>query len=524
MPHLSRRRAAQRLGVLVAIAGVSAMSIVLIRVAAAETTLEVGTTRMVKTPNLDVGGYDTMRYTKRTTGAKVEVWVADDLSFPAGDCRNADPAMLSPTDAQLAALVTEFDTNIYPKETAAFSAPRERAGIHGKIGGLAGDGARAVLMIANLRDPNYRNPAAQRAAGIFDEDLIPDYDRNMVFVDSYDFTHRSTVNPPDNPTGDLCTSHPAQPRTVESDIAHEWQHALQNDIDPDEHHWLDEGLSEYASFLVGYDDPRRTVDEPGNLPHLRCFQGFGPVRTPFNPNPKDCGGPQDSLTEWGDGVGDMLNADYGNVLEFLVYLHDRFGPDLVAKLHRDRARHGLASVIAALTEAGVADVPGVLHDYQSMVLLDRIVGDSPDGTIGGVAKDVVTAGSLRSTVNLTNDMAYIWPGAAHNGADYVALRDGSDRFLSGSELKSVTFRGEAKQSWNLRLVGIDEKQHRAWQLSFSGRTELTVAPAQLSELREFPEVVAIVTVDDMTGVATSQEPYQLTVNGVFQPGGDDQMP
>ena len=44
------------------------------------------------------------------------------LDFPAGDCRN-DGVRNVVTDEQIASLIHEFDTNIYPKESATFSVP-----------------------------------------------------------------------------------------------------------------------------------------------------------------------------------------------------------------------------------------------------------------------------------------------------------------------------------------------------------------------------------------------------------------
>ena len=73
-------------------------------------------------------------FTFRGIGDKVEVWVAHarrtrtvggvtaiGTRFPEGDCRNG--ARTEITDAQVQMLVREFDTNMYPKESAAFSVP-----------------------------------------------------------------------------------------------------------------------------------------------------------------------------------------------------------------------------------------------------------------------------------------------------------------------------------------------------------------------------------------------------------------
>src|SRR5581483_1693684 len=54
-------------------------------------------------------------YTLRGIGKHIEVWVANNLAFPAGDCRNA-LGLTTVTDAQIQSFIDEFDSNIYPAE------------------------------------------------------------------------------------------------------------------------------------------------------------------------------------------------------------------------------------------------------------------------------------------------------------------------------------------------------------------------------------------------------------------------
>ena len=50
------------------------------------------------------------------------------------------------------------------------------------------------------------------------------------------------------------------------------------------------------------------------------------MQTPYNPNPRDCGGPENSLTLWGDqGNPNAILADYGNAYSFMLFLYDRYG-------------------------------------------------------------------------------------------------------------------------------------------------------------------------------------------------------
>ncbi|AGZ42660.1 immune inhibitor A domain-containing protein [Actinoplanes friuliensis] len=409
------------------------------RIAAAPTP-PVGTVRQwLGLDDVD-GGLYRKDYTLRGVGEHTEVWVAKDIAFPAGDCRAADSTEI--TDQQVKDLIKEFDTKIWPRETAAFSTPQERDGTDPRLTGAdyTGDGAKTVTLVDNVRDDNYYEfpQAPTYIAGFFSAQINELVDRNVMTIDAYDWKHRSGANPPDQPTDDLCTSRPARPRMYEGTFAHEWQHLLQSYTDPGEDVWVNEGLSDYAQSLVGYVDGNATVHHAGNDTHLACFQGFGVVKTPYNTNPRDCGGAQNSLNVWDEGAPSEVLADYGNTYQFMLYLRDRFGAAALSRLHRDGTHQGLAGVAAAL---GDVQLYGVLHDFQTMTLVDKLIGDTPRGTMIGVPHARVTTPSVRSTVNLANPASYDYPGAAPNGADYVRLRDAKNKYLKGAELKSVTFTG-----------------------------------------------------------------------------------
>ncbi|MFI7602939.1 peptidase M6 immune inhibitor A [Actinoplanes sp. NPDC049681] len=409
----------------------------LARRAAAGPPPTAGTVR--KWPALDDvdGRFYRKDYTLRGIGEHIEVWVASDVGFPAGDCRPDGSTTV--TDAQIAALVREFDRTIQPRETAAFSTPPDRDGSDAQLtGDYTGAGQKTVTLVDNIRDDNYYDfpEAATYIAGFFSDQLNELVDRNVMTIDAYDWRHRTGANPPDEPTADLCTSRPARPRLYEGTFAHEWQHLLQHYTDPDEALWINEGLSDYAQSLVGYVDGTATVFHRGADTHLVCFQGFAVVKTAFNANPRACGGAQNSLNLWDEGAPAEVLADYGNAYQFLLYLHDRFGPAALSRLHRDGRHQGLAAVQAALGPK--VRLYGVLHDFQTMTLVDKVAGD---GTMIGVPRERVTAASLRSTVNLANPASYDRPGAAPNGADYVRLRDADGWSLRGADLRSVRFRG-----------------------------------------------------------------------------------
>jgi hypothetical protein len=391
-------------------------------------------------------------YTLRGVGDKIEVWVASDsdatstgTAFPAGDCRMDTPGTTDITDAQVNDLITQFDTNMFPKESAAFSVAPDRDGSnHALSGDYSGAGDKIVTLVDNVRDDNFYNfPAAPTyIAGFFSSQFNDLLDRNVMTIDAFDWAHRTGADPANAPTNDPCTSRPARARLYEGVFAHEYQHLLQHYTDPAEVNFVNEGLSDFAISLVGYGKPEATVEEQGAESHIYCFQGFGTVQTAYNPNPRACGGPENSLTLWGDeGSGNEILADYGNGWSFMLFLYDRYGIDFMSALHRDGNAQGLDGVQDQLDAfAPGTDVYDVVHDFQTMNLVDRAL--QPGGKLYGYSANKVTSKSLNAAVNLDNPAAYAKPGSAPNGADYVQLKkDGS--VLTGASLSSVTFDGAA---------------------------------------------------------------------------------
>jgi len=530
-----------------------------------QATPEVGAVR--KWPALDdtggtgvpVVGIYLKDYTLLAKGPKIEVWVAsgsDDKSsgtqFPAGDCRagKADPTVV--TAAQAQSLVHEFTDRMLPVESKLFSVAPAEDGT-ASLGQLAplgidfrGSGDSTVTLVDNVRDPNFYDFEHNRTyiAGFFAPIFNQLTNRNVMTIDAFDWAHRTGENPKNQPSRDICQSRPAHPRLYEATFAHEYQHLLHSYQDTQEKDWVNEGLSDMAEALVGYAHPTRSVTQPRAESHIYCFQGYGLVKGPSNPNPIACGGPENSLTLWEDeGSNSEVLADYGNAWSFMLYLYDHYGAAFISDLHRDGQRQGLASVQGLLDKyAPGTKVMDLLHDYQLMTLLDRLAS-AKGAKVRGANLRAITTTSLDASVNLTEPAAYAKPGGAPNGADYVALRNG-DGFLAGKALHSVTFtgvrnllvkandenplsalgeltgqQGPSVESWTVRLVGLDAKGHRALVQTYANAFDLTVSAADLARFAGYPEVVAVITQDDSQELIDTYAPYTLTVNGVVQPGG-----
>jgi hypothetical protein len=389
-------------------------------------------------------------YTLRGIGHHIEVWVANNLAFPdhggVPDCRNT-LGLATVTDAQVQSFIGEFDSNIYPKESEAFSVPPRldgKAAVLAQLLGLDanyyhGQSDNIVVLVDNVRDANYYEPNTPDGktyiAGFF-YSVFNDYlDRNVMTIDVYDWLHRTGANPPDN-SGDAAYQACAaelgaaaigtpRPHLYEGVFAHEYQHLLEHYSDPDEVSWVNEGLSDWAQTLVGYVDPNvpQNPPGPGADSHFGCFEGW------LDPS---FGGPENSLTSWGDQGAPEILCDYGAAYSIMQMLATRYGDSFMTALHKDPGNGlaGLNDVLDSFATGKTAEQ--VVHEWAALMALDNQAGSS---LTGGSTADYTSSG-LWSTINWDNPEAYSDPGAPANGSDYVSLGP-----VSG--LTSIDFQGSA---------------------------------------------------------------------------------
>jgi hypothetical protein len=498
--------------------------------AAPAATPAVGTTRNWLALDDRDNDFVTTPFTLLASGEHIEVWVAADLSFPAGDCRNdvEGGARVVVTQAQAAQLAATFDRLIYPRESAAFSVPRERDGTRARADGAryspTGDGDDIVVLVENVRDENFYdtdNAGNQPyIAGFFASELVDFFDRNVLTLDAYDWLHRTGATPPHQPVpGDLCQSAPARPFLYESTFAHEYQHLLEHYEDPNEVTWADEGLADLAMQITGFVDPRRTIEQTGYDSHIQCFLGWIGVQTSANPNPQP-GGPENSLTLWNEHSADEVLCDYGAAFSFMEFLSGRYGLRFISQLHRDNAAglDGLRSVMRRLHVHGTAG--GLIRDWAATMALDAVLDRG--APFSGRRASYRTP-TLRGEINWDTRLAYARAGAPPNGSDFVRLRDGHGRFLRAGALRSLAFRGERAAGFGVRLVAYSSSGKRRAYLAgvplSAGRGTLGRSALRRLVGRRADVVAAIVTSVDPTERERSYPRYRLTVNGVVQPGG-----
>jgi len=152
--------------------------------------------------------------------------------------------------------------------------------------------ANIDVMIYNIVDESFFDPTFPfYIAGFFWSSINQAFDRNMVFIDSLDWANRLGPN-----TSPWRGSDPSLWRELlyEGTVAHELEHLIHNDHDPDEDSWIDEGMADLAIYLNGFGHSDS---------HVVYYLAFH--RTP--------------LTIWGGGL-----ESYGASYLFQLYLLENF--------------------------------------------------------------------------------------------------------------------------------------------------------------------------------------------------------
>ena len=123
---------------------------------------------------------------------------------------------------------------------------------------------------------------------------------------------------------------------IVSTIAHEYQHILLHHRDANEDRWLDEALSSFVQYYIG---DSYTVEWLG--------EGFLPA-------------PETGLTHM--LLGDNRHAKYGAGGLFLTFVAERYGEEVVARIHADSS-DGWRSVDSALRDAAGVSADDVFADW-----------------------------------------------------------------------------------------------------------------------------------------------------------------
>jgi len=417
------------------------------------------------------GTSDFMEFEKRGEGSFVEVWVATDLSFPAGDPRNSDQSKLLIEDWMVEFIIDEFETVIYPIESDYFGMPDSLDGSDSIYVGtdtpyFEDPDGRLMIMIFNIVDQSFGDSTyPSYVVGYFSPSIKEYYDRNVIHLDNWDWKDRIGADV-------------ARPFVYESTVAHEYQHLLHDCLDEDEVSFVNEGCSMYAEMLCNYGEPWGYIEQ------------F--LYTPDN-----------SLTEWGDQGGINIIADYGAAAMFAIYMNDHFGgADFISALaaNPDNGEMGVTSTLAA---EGYADwdFERVFNAWKMANLIHS--NEFGDGWYNYVSIDLNNrlAGKL-TTLKIKPGMGFVtqsyafqytWTQDGYNTGTYLLGPYGTDYLkiqgLRAGELPKLNFKFDGNNyydpGWKLTTS--------AAYSGFSGNVWYSGA----SDLRD----VSVVGTVDLTGMS-----------------------
>jgi len=218
-------------------------------------------------------------------------------------------------------------------------------------------------------------------------------------------------------------------------LAHEFQHMIHWANDRDEETWVNEGCSELAAYLNGYD--------PGGFEWLFMAD------------------PDVQLTTWTELGG--AASHYGNSYLFMAYFLGRFGEETLRRFVIHPA-NGIAGFDAVLSEYGLT-FEEVFADWLIANYMDNAavvhsdvgaVHTYPDHVVGPVSTDVTHRAYPVQRESTVHQYA----------ADYVEL--------SGNGDLSIEFAGDTK----VRLVPVDAHSGRyAWWSNRGDDSDATLTRA-----------------------------------------------
>ncbi len=174
-------------------------------------------------------------------------------------------------------------------------------------------------------------------------DIQDGYDGSGNFVGGFFFSYDQTTQPGSNKTDILyIDTYPGiyndkrtpvyKPEAVLGTVAHEFQHLIHYNYDPNEESWVNEGFSELASYLCGYGlrSPERYLNNSAL-----------------------------SMTDWND---DDPLPHYSRVALWSYFLYERHGPNTIRAIVQEAA-HGVTGVNRALNAQSNVSFVSVLETF-----------------------------------------------------------------------------------------------------------------------------------------------------------------
>lgn len=301
----------------------------------------------------DYYGYvDFSSYQLRAIGTVAEVWVQVDLSFPPETPPKPNPT--NPpiiTDGEVEYILEEFENNIYPTDAGYYGMPDSHDGSNDAFGWgyhpWYEETGRNVILISNVRDEHYYTDYPYYIAGFYWGLYEFYFDRNIISLDCYDWEHRLGPEGTEWLPGVQVT----RPHVYDGVTAHEYQHLIHDDYNPEDPSFMNEACSMFAEILCGYGADWSSINSY--------------MYTPDN-----------SLTVWGDQGDINILADYGAVQLWAAYLNDHYGVKFLGYFVQ-AGIPGIEGIDAALKHFHFKErFDDVYHDWR---LANLIRSDFPGG-------------------------------------------------------------------------------------------------------------------------------------------------
>jgi hypothetical protein len=224
-------------------------------------------------------------------------------------------------------------------------------------------------------------------------------------------------------------------------LAHEFQHMIHWANDRNEHSWVNEGLSELASYLNEFD--------PGGADMAYAQE------------------PDTQLTTWADPSEGNIEH-YGASYLFMSYFLDRFGEETTKALVAS-PRNGIASVDDALEKSGRSErFDEVFADWVLANYLDRPNGDD----VGRYGYEEIDPYPMAVSQTHRRYPTEVTAEVSQYGADYIRLR--------GSQPLQIAFSGQTQN----RLVNAVPDGNAAWWSNRGDQSDATLTRAV--DLRDVP--------------------------------------
>lgn len=322
----------------------------------------VGETKNFWVHNLDTNTNNEVQATLRYATPHVYFWVQDGVNV---------------NEREMRALVDEFEEKIYPT-TREFFGSEWTPGI---------DGDEHIYIL-------YARGLGFSIAGYFSS-----ADSVHPLIREYSNGHEMFLFNADNTSlGDEFTY---------SVLAHEFQHMIHWNLDANETSWLNEGASELAAFINGYDG--------GGFDWLYISN------------------PDLQLNDWPNSQG-ATTPHYGAAFLFMTYFLDRFGDDATKALVRHPA-NGLESFDAVLADIGASDPltgdPVTTDAFFMDWTVTNLLHSSSAGDGRFVYNNYPAARRASPTETITDCQPEPLPRTVHQyGVDYIAIECSGDYTIS----------------------------------------------------------------------------------------------